>query len=619
MKKRISSIIALLLALVLVIGLAACAADDNGNNDPVVEPPPPVAEPPAPPPEPPAPEPATGIFTPGTFSGVGIGYGGELTTHVTFDDNNIVSIEIGDHNETAGFSDIAFAIMTAAIIEAQSTNIDTVSGATLTAEAILEAVSDAIMQAGADPAALASLLGEGAAVEVGNTQADVIVVGGGLGGLAAAVTIAESGASVILIEKLGIVGGSSAYAWGGIGATETSLQAANDLYLQTNEAFFNDWLAPQANSLWDTGFPLEDRVETLIGNSASRIEWLLDLGFEFANVTARSHGPAAGMSGAHTTNFLAGILEDLGGEIHLNTRGLELVQSDGVITGVIAEGPSGTILYSANEAVILATGGFSRNEGLMQRFIPQAVEYIQFSVTAPGSTGDGIIMAEAVGAVAWNDPWLIGFGLIPADEDNFPWSLFLGGATGNGHIFVNQEGQRFTNEAGGFSVNYNNALMDSPGGSILIFDSSERFESLIPESDDVIDGVNVFSADTVAELADALGISADNLQATLDQVADVYADNIEDPMGRPQALAVPIAQAPFFAVRYFAFDMGTIGGVVTDVNYQVLDSAGNPIPGLFAVGEMSNRPYWGQIYIGGTSLLNALSSGIVAGTTAISG
>jgi len=603
MKKRISSIIALLLALVLILGLAACRADNNENNEPVEEEQPPAAE---------------GIFTPGTFSGVGIGYGGDLIAYVTFDEDNIVSVEIGDHSETTGFAEMAIVMITANILEAQSTNIDTVSGATLTSNAILEAVNDAIVQAGADPAALVSLLGDVVAA-LGNTEADVIVVGAGLSGLAAAVTAAEGGASVILVEKMGIVGGSSAYAWGGIGATETSLQAANDLYMQTNEAFVTDWLTPQANSLWDTGFPLEDRIETIVNNSAARIEWLLDMGFEFADVTARSHGPAAGMSGAHTTNFLSDIFEDMGGEIHLNTRGLELVQTDGVITGVIAEGPAGPVIYTANQAVILATGGFSRNEALMQRFIPQAVEYIPYSVTAPGSTGDGIVMAEAVGAVAWDDPWLIGFGLIPADEDNFPWSLFLAGATGNGHVFVNQEGMRFTNEAGGFSVNYNNALMDSPGGSILIFDSSERFEGLIPEDDAIIDGVNVFRADTVAELANALGISAENLQATLDQVAEVYADNIEDPMGRPQTAAVPIAEAPFFAVRYFAFDMGTIGGVITDENYQVLDGAGNPIPGLFAVGEMSNRPYWGQIYIGGTSLLNAISSGSVAGAAAIRG
>ena len=598
-------LIALLMAVVLIASLAAC----GGGTQP--------AEPPAP--EPDVAEPSVeGIFTPGTFSGTGSGgYGGDITVSVTFDETSILAVEIAEHGETEAFANTAFQVLIPAIIESQSVSLDTVSGATMTSTALLEAVRNAIIAAGADPDALESLGVAGPALP-DITQADVIVVGGGLGGLSAAISAAQNGASVILIEWMGILGGSSRNSGGGISASETQFQVAEDVII-TNEDFINFWLSEQADSaIENENFPQADRIEAMVNNSAARLDWLAELGHEYAPPSllepfgqGRIHFPAGGISGGILLDFMEDTARALGIEIHTETRGLELVMTDGVVSGVIAEGPAGEITYLANNAVILATGGFAQNNEMIERFIPGIAPLIGHSTAAPGNMGDGILMAEAVGAVPYEQPWIMGSGLL---------SPVIGGTImlpGN-YVLVNQDGMRYVAETGHYAAHTTDTLVFASGGAFLLIDSSETFANIIPPAE-AIDGMLAFTADTIEELSVLIGVDTENLLEALAHVAAVSAGEVDDEFGRPAEFSVPLTVGPFYAVRVLPMIMGTFGGVVTNEYAQVLDADGNVIPGLFAVGEMANRPYYNQIYVGGTGLLIPLSHGIIAGELAARG
>ena len=567
------------------------------------------------------------LFDAGTFTGVGAGgFGGDITVEATFDANSILDINITDHNETPAFAGMAIEGTINAILASQSTNVDTIAGATMTSQAIINAVNDAITQAGVDPTAL---VGQDVYIVTDvTTEADVVVVGAGLSGLVAAIHAAQNGASVVVIEKLGIPGGSSAFAWGGIAASETLFHERMDEMPAgaTNAEFMAALLAQGASLHHDTGYPIVERVEQFVNNSHLRIQWMYDLGHTFG-VSGRSHGVPAGAptgdgAGTHHINFLVSTLDELGVPIYFNTRGTELVQENGVVTGVVASTAGGYITLTANEAVILATGGFSHNEELMARFVPQAAEFVRFSDAASGSHGDGIIMAEAVGAVPWPNQWVLGFGLVTESGAHGPFPRLLFGP--NDPVLVNQDGNRFVNEEGFFSILSNAVMEYAPGGAFKIFDSSARFTqrgaggsvnwpAIAQEN---LESGYVFKADTIAELAELIDVPVANLRATLNEVGAVALGNMVDPFGRSAANSTTFAQGPFFAVHYFTQDIGTFGGVITDMEYRVLDESGDVIPGLFAVGEMSNRPYWNQIYVAGTALSQAVGSGAIAGTVA---
>ena len=179
------------------------------------------------------------------------------------------------------------------------------------------------------------------------------------------------------------------------------------------------------------------------------------------------------------------------------------------------------------------------------------------------------------------------------------------------YVFVNQEGQRFTNEAAHYSIVYNDAAYKAPGGAFMVFDSSEAFAPYVQAAETALDDPALFKADTVEELAAAMGVDAANLKSTL----DAYGKG-DDPFGKPAARSTPISVGPFYAVRYYPSSMGTFGGVKVGEDLGVLDASGTPIPGLYAAGEMANRPYYAQVYMSGSALQLAASTGQTAGKAA---
>ncbi len=447
------------------------------------------------------------------------------------------------------------------------------------------------------------------APEARNT--DVLVVGGGLAGLSAAIKAKEQGADVILVEKLAMVGGSSMRSGGGLGATDTSVQKEYGIE-DSNESWKELWVERQATSPAESLYPDWDRVDWLIEYSKTSIDWFLSLGYEFrkpegfgVDPVERLHFPNPTGGGNVLTAFLDQKAQEMGVTILLETPATELVMENGAVAGAKVTTADGEQIINA-KAVILACGGFANSTEMLQRFAPDTADYAAFTVSSPGNTGDGITMAEAVGAVPFEDAWIIGLGL------GTPARTAAGLYWYGNHIFVNLEGNRFTNEAGHYAIVYNDAVYQSPGGSFMIFGSDAAFGGHVEAAESADDAQNVFKADTIEELAALIGVDAANMAAAVEANNTAKAD----PFGKPEAARAQISTGPFYAIKYYPQSMGTFGGVKTTDMFEVTDAGGSPIPGLYAAGEVCNRPFYNQVYMSGSALQVAASSGQMAGEAA---
>ncbi|MBP3428607.1 MAG: FAD-dependent oxidoreductase, partial [Clostridia bacterium] len=376
-----------------------------------------------------------------TFEGVGTGMGGELKVAITVEDGKITAIEVVSHNETAGISDPAFAQIPDAIIANQSLAVDAVAGATMTSNALLTAVEAAAAAAGLDVEALK-------AAEVTyatELTADVVVVGAGGAGLAAATAATQSGASVIVIEKMGTVGGNSIICGGIYNSPDAELQEkvemsdsvkslvetalaeapVSDEHAELQAAVKADFDAYVANGsvglfdsanwyalqTWNGGDKVAnlDLVKVLANNAFPGLEWLKSLGMQFSDVIGqgagslyqRTHGSLDSMG----TGYIKVFMETVGAEnVLTNTKGESLIMDEtGRVVGVNATNPDGSALkINASKGVVIATGGFSANVEMREQYNtsgkwPVLGENIM-TTNAAGITGDGIKMAAEVGA-----------------------------------------------------------------------------------------------------------------------------------------------------------------------------------------------------------------------------
>ena len=174
-------LVAALLSVLMVMSLSACSSQPTG----------------------------TATYTAGTYTGTGAGRNGDITVEVVFTDDAIKSVTITDHAETGGISDPAINTIPEAIVKSQSLGVDAVTGATLTSNGIIDAVADAVEQAGGDVEALKAVVVEKTAGEAIEETVDVVIVGAGGAGMAAAASALENGATVIVLEKTAAIGGNT--------------------------------------------------------------------------------------------------------------------------------------------------------------------------------------------------------------------------------------------------------------------------------------------------------------------------------------------------------------------------------------------------------------------------
>ena len=317
MKRTLS----LLLAFVMVLGLAACGGNTAQETTAAAT----------------AASEEAGIYTPGTYTGTAAGKNGDVKVEVTFSANAIDSVKVVEHSETAGISDGAIENIPAAIVENQSLAVDTVSGATVTSDAILKAVADAVAQAGGDVEALKNAAAPAGEKEAKELSADVIVVGGGGAGMAAATRLAQLGKSVILVEKSGFLGGAISVSGGNQVVMGSQLQIDNGVADDSVESMVADFEANGANKN-------NKEILTLFAeNVGAATDWLVaSCGITFEEglhqLGEYSHNRELAYTGggAGFAEAMRKAVEEAGVQVLLNTKAESLIADNGTVTGVKA-------------------------------------------------------------------------------------------------------------------------------------------------------------------------------------------------------------------------------------------------------------------------------------------
>ena len=549
------------------------------------------------------------LFIPGTYTESAKGFGGDVTVTLEVTEDAIESVTIEGGDETENIGSFAVEMLDDRIMEAQSPKVDALSGATVTSNAILGAAKKAMKDAGADINAFPDKKEE-AVAEKKNEElnTDIVIIGAGGAGMTAAINAKQAGKDVILLEKMPYAGGNTTKATGGMNAAETHYQAEQGID-DSVEQFVEDTM--------EGGHNINDRdlVETMAENSAEGIDWLDSIGAPLPKVSfsggatnARIHAPEDGSGvGAYLVTSMLKKVNELGIDVMYNTKATELITKDGAVTGVKAESRDTNYTINA-KAVILATGGFGNNEDM----IVQYREDLKGTVTtsAPGITGDGIVMAEEVGADLVDIEQIQ---LHPTVEQKTSM-LITESVRGDGAILVNQDGKRFTDELLTRDV-VSAAELEQPGSyAYIIFDQRLR-EGLKATEKYISTGITV-EGETIEDLAEKIDVDPKTLAETLKNWNQYVADKNDPDFGRTTGMEKDLSQAPYYAIKIAPGIHHTMGGVHIDTSAEVLGKDGNKIPGLFAAGEVVGGVHGGN-RIGGNAVADIVVFGKIASDSAV--
>jgi len=445
---------------------------------------------------------------------------------------------------------------------------------------------------------------------------DVLVLGAGQAGLTAAVAAAQHGARVLVLEKLEHPGGSTAMSSGLTAYAGTDEQAALGIE-DSPELLKADILA--------TGLHRNDEalVDLYCREQLATYRWLKELGVVYGHVHAAS-GQSVPRSHATDPSVMIDTLarraEELGVRIAYGVRGFQLVREDEVVVGVLVENGGALVGVEAG-AVVLATGGFSRNLELLDRFVPQMVHAIHGG--SPGCEGDGLLMGWKAGADFRDTPYVKGtFGIHPGDDPRENGTGIL--AVYKGAIAVDLRGRRFVDESMPYKAIGDACLALPEHVAWQVFDQ-QTMDKDDPEvhiywfSGRLATGL-LQTADTLEELADLIGVPREQLVETVERYNAAVRGERDDDFGRTSlsgtgARPTELNRGPYYAHLSGASVLATYCGLTVDPETRVLDVYGEPIPGLFAAGEVTGG-FHGAGYVTGTSVGKSGVFGRLAGLAA---
>jgi fumarate reductase flavoprotein subunit len=456
---------------------------------------------------------------------------------------------------------------------------------------------------------------------------DVVVVGAGLAGLVAALTAAEDGVEVALLEKGSEFGGSSARSGGGLIFTGTDLQ---------RQAGVEDSLESLREDLTRAGHgrARPDVIDAYVDHQLDAYRWLSGLGLQFSleSATTATKVPRAHLTGRGVaTQHLHECVTNNSSITYLpSTAARRLLRRDGVrVDAVEASSEQETRTLLARSGIVLATGGFARNVEMLRSFAPRWADAVKMS--GPHNTGDGITMAWALGAGVADMPYVAAsFGasiarypdltLDPDEEPILLYPNYLGG------IIVSLDGRRFANEDLQYKVLSRLCADQRGAAAVQVFD-----EAIFLQSDDratpwdfraALDAGLIVKADSVRQLAVALRLDPDVLLSTVHRYNQAVLDGEDRDFARPVSTHRDrpggglITTAPFYGFPTRPGLTSTYAGLTVDRDMRVLDVFGAPIVGLFAAGETVGG-FHGAGYYGGTGLGKAAVFGRIAGRNAV--
>lgn len=539
----------------------------------------------------------------GTFTGKGVGRNGFIEVSITVSGGQIIEAKIIDDKENPEISAPAKEQILAQFINDGTTaSLDTVSGATMTSNGLLDALD----------AAIASSLGIAQKeIHYHDTECDILVIGAGGAGLVAATEAASKGASVIVLEKMGIVGGNTNFSTGGINAAYTKEQKKLGIK-DSKDVFFNDTMKG--------GQYLNDEklVHKLVDESAGIVEWLQSslIGADLSDVGAfggatnkRIHRPKGGGAiGSHLVPLLHKAAAKEGADIRLMNTAMEIISENGIPTGVLVKYQDKEYKISA-KAIILATGGFGANPAMLEFYQPTLAGFA--TTNHPGATGDAFALVEKFDAqltqmeqIQTHPTAVKGTGIMITEA-----------VRGNGAILIHKNGKRFINEMETRNI-VSAAILRGPGKSaFLIFDQNIR------ESLKVIETYAKYrwtvQSDSIKGLAAKINVPTMELERTI-QKYNHYVDEKADPdfERNPASMERKIEKAPFYAIEVEPAIHHTMGGLKINTDAQVINKNGEPIPGLYAAGEVTGGVH-GAERLGGNAVADICVFGKIAADSAI--
>jgi fumarate reductase flavoprotein subunit len=480
-------------------------------------------------------------------------------------------------------------------------------------------------------------------------ETDIVIAGGGLSGLSAALTAVENSAKAIVLEKMHFLGGAGLFPEGSLGIG-SRFQKEKGIQTTTGQVFarvmeFHHW---RCNA---------SVIRTLLNESGKTIDWLMDHGVRINGIRTL-FPPEKSLNvwhvfkggGARVIRILSDKIKMKGGLILTGASAGELMFNDeGRVVGLTAVNYKGNKITVDAKAVILATGGFAGSRDMLRKYVPDVsipgmARLMHRGPEADGRTGDGINMALAAGAaltgmstLAGNSPYL----------DNEPAIRQFRGpdylkqtrcALSQPFLWINKLGDRFYNESLGsvFSDVYN--AMTSNGGLMWsIFDERMKrsmvengplipFNAIVVPGDKMTaldDGIEkgiksgfAFQAETIEELAKKIKIRPGKLRTTIEKI-NRYADQKNDPdfSRKPEHLiSFDLEKGPYYALKGLRAFFLTLGGVQINTNMQALDIDLDPIPGLYVTGQDMGGLYDStyDLLAEGSASSFALSSGRIA-------
>ena len=591
----------------------------------------------------------------GSFTGTAKGMG-EVSVTLTLTDNVITDCTAKGDEETSGIGSVVIEQFPGEVVEGNTINLDSISGATITSNAFVEAAKAALTEAGLNPDDYMAKADKTANGETVSYDADVVVIGAGGAGMTAAMTAADAGQKVVILESQAMVGGNSARATGGMNAAKTVYQdenefdqaagvektlataaekyADNETITALAKTVSEQWAAYQANPTGyfdsmelmelDTmvggkGINNPELVKTLCEGTADAIDWLDENGITLHNVSSfggasvkRIHRPVNEEGkvvsvGAYMIPLLQENCEKRGIDIVLNTTvDTILTDANGAAVGVSGTDKDGNTVVVNAKSVILATGGFGANLDMVTQYKPELAGFM--TTNAAGAQGQGIEMATAIGAGTVDMDQIQ---IHPTVEANTA-ALITEGLRGDGAILVNANGERFIDEVGTRDV-VSAAEIAQPGSySWLIVDQA------MVDASSVIQGYikkgYTKTGATYEELAKELDVDPATFANTM-ETWNGYVEAKNDPDFGRTSFANPLNNGPYYAIKVTAGVHHTMGGVTINSATEVLKEDGTVIPGLFAAGEVTGGVH-GANRLGGTAVADFVVFGRIAGESA---
>ncbi len=589
----------------------------------------------------------------GVYAQTVAGRNADITVETTIENGVITNVEVTEQEETKEIAGAALTDIPAAIVENNSVNVDSVTGATITSDAIKLAVSQAVSEAGGDPTAMATVSSENTTEtsnEVVNLETDVVVVGAGATGVSAALAAQQAGADVILLEKAAVVGGVSIIAGGPMGIDSKDQEEAGVAGTFTVNEVLNYW---QSYNAWmDDG----QLFYNIASKSGETIDWLEENGMEFTFVGTEQAAHVDGFQTYHIyedqenkLGYYETLVEKFkadGGEVYMETPATELHAENDKITGVTAVAKDGTTYEIKCDAVVLGTGGFGANADMVEEKVGFPLE----TFTTGTQTGDGATMSQAIGA-----------GVGKTIQQYHGVTSYSGIQTGQGKdeiakaiylsssVWVNSRGSRFCPE----DLNYDTALSSNAaatqgeyffaimsedmvnavaegGSQALGVDIPVAYEPTIPmfsidepwtefkaALEDGIEKGIVFKGENIEELANNMGVDAESLKKTLAQYDEYCEEGVDEVYGKDSKYLTALGDGTLYAVKARPVSLGAIGGVLVNSNLQVIKEDGTVIGGLYAAGadvaEIYNNSY---PLVEGVTMMVALTGGQICGEEA---